>query len=152
MKCSAVSLHVDGLSNGDADFPRVSSKEKQTLRPGGEAEQGQAAKTILVVTETRSFRTQPFVFPDETNRVGKGWEGWLEGIERELRYFRITETRKTPQLFYGGKEIARPGKSQVKAYQTQKWQTNTFTPKKNNHHARYLGLKMRPHVGETTSA
>ena len=27
-----------------------------------------------------------------------------------------------------------------------------FTPKKNKHHARYLFLKMRPHVGETTSA
>ena len=106
-----VSLHIDGLSNGDADSSRVSSKEKQTLRPGGEAEQGQAAKTILVVTETRNFRTQPFVVPDETNRVGKGWEGWLEGIEREFRYFRITETRKTPQSFYGGTEITRPDKS-----------------------------------------
>ena len=27
-----------------------------------------------------------------------------------------------------------------------------FTPKKNKHHTRYLFLKMRPHVGETTSA
>ena len=27
-----------------------------------------------------------------------------------------------------------------------------FTPKKNKHHARYLFLKMRPHMGETTSA
>ena len=27
-----------------------------------------------------------------------------------------------------------------------------FTPKKNKHQARYLFLKMRPHVGETTSA
>ena len=27
-----------------------------------------------------------------------------------------------------------------------------FTPKKNKHHARYLFLKMRPHVGKTISA
>ena len=50
--------------------------------PGGEAEQGQeAAQAIRVVTETRNLRTQPFVVPDDTNRVGKAWEEWLEGIE-----------------------------------------------------------------------
>ena len=56
--------------------------------PGGEAEQGQeAAQVICVVTETRNLQTQPFVIPDETNRVGKVWEEWLEGIEQEFRYF-----------------------------------------------------------------
>ena len=73
MKSSVVSLHIDGLSNGDADSSRVSSKEKQTLRPGGEAEQGQAAKTILVVTETRNFRTQPFIVPGtKQNALARG--------------------------------------------------------------------------------
>ena len=50
-----------------------------------------AAQAIQVVTEARNLRTQPFIIPDEANNVGKAWEEWLEGIEREFRYFRITE-------------------------------------------------------------
>ena len=82
--------------------------------PGGEAEQGQeAAQAIRVVTETRNLQTQPFVIPDETNRIGKAWEEWLEGTEREFRYFRITEAvdKKDAIIIYGGKEIARLEKS-----------------------------------------
>ena len=77
--------------------------------PAGEAEQGQeAAQAIRVVTETRNLRTQPFVVLDDTNCVGKAWEEWLEGIEREFRYFRITEAvdKKDAIIIYGGKEIA----------------------------------------------
>ena len=129
--------------------------------PGGEAEQGQeAAQAIRVVTETRNLRTQLFVVPDDTNRVGKAWEEWLEGIEREFRYFRITEAvdKKDAIIIYGGKEIARlekslPDPETADVYLKLRTKLNDhFTPKKNKHHARYLFLKMRPHVGETTSA
>ena len=77
--------------------------------PGGEAEQGQeAAQAICVVTETRNLRTEAFVILDDTNYVGKAWEEWLEGSEREFRYFRITEAvdMKDAIIIYGGKEIA----------------------------------------------
>ena len=129
--------------------------------PGGEAEQGQeAAHAIRVVTETRNLRTQPFVVPDETNHIGKAWEEWLEGIEREFRYFRITEAvdKKDAIIIYGGKEIARlekslPNPETADVYLKLRTKLNDhFTPKKNKHHARYLFLKMRPHVGEITSA
>lgn len=126
--------------------------------PGGEA--GEAAQAIHVVTETRNLRAQPFVVPDETNRVGKAWEEWLEGIEREFRYFRITEAvdKKDAVIIYGGKEIARlekslPDPETADVYLKLRTKLNDhFTPKKNKHHARYLFLKMRPHVGESTSA
>ena len=78
--------------------------------PGSEAEQGQeAAHAIRVVIETRTLRTQSFIVLYETNRVGKAWEEWLEGIEREFRYFRIREAvdKKDAIIIYGGKEIAR---------------------------------------------
>ena len=58
--------------------------------PGGEADQGQEAVQafrVVLRDETINLRTQPSVVPDETNRVGKAWEEWLEGIEREFRYF-----------------------------------------------------------------
>ena len=82
--------------------------------PGGEAEQGQeAAQAIRIFTEKRNLRTQPFVVPDNTNRVGKAWEGWLEGIEREFRYLRITEAidKKDAIIICRGKKIARLEKS-----------------------------------------
>lgn len=78
--------------------------------PAEEAEQGQeAAQAIRVVTETKNLRIQPFVVPDGTNHVGKAWEEWPEGMEREFRYFRITEAvdNKDAIIIYGGKEIAR---------------------------------------------
>ena len=50
---------------------------------------GPAVQAIRVVTETRNLRKQPFTIPDETNAVGKAWQEWLEGIEREFRFFKI---------------------------------------------------------------
>ena len=117
--------------------------------PGGEAEQGQeVAQAICVVTETRNL--QPFVVPDDTNRVGRAWEEWLEGIEREFRYFRITEAvdKKEAIINYGGKEVARlekslPDPETAGVYLKLRTKLDDhFTPKKN--HARYLFLKMRP--------
>ena len=119
-----------------------------------------AAQAIQVVTETRNRRTQPFIIPDEVNSVGKAWEEWLEGFEREFRYFRITEAvdKKDAIIIYGGKKIARLEKSlpdpEVEdVYLKLRTELNNhFTPKKNKHHARYLFLKVRPHMGEATSA
>lgn len=94
------------------------------------------------------------MIPDETNSMGKAWEEWLEGIEREFHYFKIVEAVD----IYGGKEIARLEKSLPNAeiedvYEKLRTKLNEhFTPKKNKHYARYLFLKMRQHVGETTSA
>jgi hypothetical protein len=45
---------------------------------------------ITVVTETRNLRTLPFVQNEDLLSTGKQWEEWIEEIEREFRYFRIT--------------------------------------------------------------
>ncbi len=108
------------------------------------------------MTETRNLRTQPFVIPDEANSVGKAWEEWLEGIEHEFRYFRITQAidKKDAIIIYGEKEIARLEKilpdpeTAEDVYLKLRTKLNDhFTPKKNKHHARYLFLKMRTHMG-----
>ena len=43
------------------------------------------------------------------NAVGKAWQEWLEGIEREFRFFKISEAvdKKDAMIIYGGNEIAR---------------------------------------------
>ncbi len=64
---------------------------------------------IQVVTETRNLKTLPFIIPEDANIVGKEWEEWLEGIECEFRYFKISDPvdKKDALIIYGGKEIAR---------------------------------------------
>ena len=128
--------------------------------PGGET-QGWASETqeIRVVTETINLQSWPFVVLDEKNNVGKAWEEWLEGIEREFRYLKITGANDTKDaiIIYGSKEIAQLEKSLPDAEVEEacmRLRTKLkehFTPK-NKHHARYSFLKMRPHVGETMSA
>ena len=121
---------------------------------------GPAVQAIRVVTETRNLRTQPFAIPDEMNAMGKAWQEWLEGIEREFRFFKISEAvdKKDAMIIYGGNEIARlekslPDPETGDAYTKLRTKLNGHsTPKKNKHHARYLFLKVRPHVGETISA
>ena len=68
---------------------------------------------ITVVTETRNLRTISFIQNDDPLSTGKQWEDWLEGIEREFRYFKITqpEDKKDALLIYGGKELVRLEKS-----------------------------------------
>ena len=77
----------------------------------------------------------------------------MEEIERELRYFKISDPadKKDALIIYGGKEIARLEKSlpdpheDLYTYDKLKSKLNNyFTPKKNKHHARYLFLKLRP--------
>ena len=74
---------------------------------------GPAVQAIRVVTETRNLRTQPFIIPDEMNAVGKAWQEWLEGIEREFRFFKISEAvdKKDAMIIYEGNGIARLEKS-----------------------------------------
>ena len=75
----------------------------------------QAAKAapVRIVTETRNLRAQPFIPGDDQINTGKAWDDWIEEIEREFRYFRITDPldKKDALIIYGGKEIARLEKS-----------------------------------------
>ena len=91
--------------------------------------------------------------------TGKAWEEWLEEIEREFRYFRIThpQDKKDALIIYGGNEIARLEKSlpdsvgDLDAYQILRKKLNEyFLPKRNKHYARYTFLKMKPVEGEST--
>ena len=94
------------------------------------------------------------------NAVGKAWQEWLKGIEKEFRFFKISEAvdKKDAMIVYGGNEITRfekslPDPETGDVYTKLRTKSNGhFTPKENKHHARYLFLKMRPHVGETISA
>ena len=158
--CSLYILTV--LKIGDEDFSGVSSKEKRTLCL--EVKQSKVRKqhkrfASLLRRETfehshLSFRTIQVAL------ARRGRTEWLEGIEREFRYFRITEAvdKKDAIIIYGGKEIARlekslPDPETADVYLKLRTKLHDhFTPKKNKNHARYLFLKMRLHVGETKSA
>ncbi len=72
----------------------------------GEAE---PPTTVHVITETRNLRSSPFIAPEEPCATGNAWEEWLEAIEREFRYFKITDPidKKDALIIYGGKEVAK---------------------------------------------
>ena len=120
--------------------------------------------TVTIITESRNLRVLPFLPPEDQLSIGKAWEEWLEEIEREFRYFKITSVQdKTDAIIiYGGKEIARlarilPYKEdpncELYEYRKLKMRLNDyFIPKKNKHYARYMFLKMRPELEETTVA
>ena len=111
-----------------------------------------ANERVTVVTETRNLRTLPFRPSEDQLSTGKAWEDWLEGIEREFRYFRITSAvdQKDALIIYGGQEIARLEKSlpdsddsnsQLDVYQKLRKKLNEyFIPKKNKHYSRYMFL------------
>ncbi|CAG2193058.1 SLC30A2 [Mytilus edulis] len=113
---------------------------------------------ITVITETRNLRSQPFIQSDDQISTGKHWEEWMESIEREFRYFRITEPadKKDALIIYGGKDISRLERSLrdeegEDEYKVLKNKLNKYyLPKKNKHHARYLFLKMKPFKDEYT--
>ena len=115
---------------------------------------------VHVVTETRNLKAQPFIVPEDANMIGREWEEWIEGIEREFRYFKITEAmdKKDALIIYGGKEIARlekslPDPTDGNDYEKLKTKLNNhFIPKQNKHHARYQFLRMRPTTGESITA
>ncbi|VDI76125.1 Hypothetical predicted protein [Mytilus galloprovincialis] len=99
---------------------------------------------ITVITETRNLRSQPFIQSDDQISTGKHWEEWMESIEREFRYFRITEPadKKDALIIYGGKDISRLERSLrdeegEDEYKVLKNKLNKYyLPKKNKHHAR----------------
>ena len=70
-------------------------------------------EVTIVTTETRNLRELPFLPSEDQLSTGKAWEEWLDDIEREFRYFRISNPidRKDALIIYGGKEIARLEKS-----------------------------------------
>ena len=116
------------------------------------------------MTETRNLRALPFRPSEGQLSTGKAWEEWLEDIEREFRYFRISSPadRKDAMIIYGGKEIARLEKSlsdpddpdsQLNEYEKMRKKLNDyFSPRQNKHYSRYMFLKLRPFAGEATIA
>ena len=90
--------------------------------------------------------------------TGEKWDEWLEELEREMRFFRISNAadKKDAMLIYGGVEIRRLDKSLQDPQEGDDYAllkgklTDYFAPKKNAHYARYLFLKMRPQAGEST--
>ena len=119
---------------------------------------------VTVITESKNLRSLPFKPSEDQLSTGKAWEDWLEEIEREFRYFRITSPldKKDAIIIYGGQEIARLAKSlpdpedpdgELDVYQKLRKKLNDyFIPKRNKHYARYIFLKMPPDMGETTVA
>ena len=115
---------------------------------------------IRVTTETRNLRSQPFVVPEDPCETGKAWEDCLEEIEREFRYFKITEPidKKDVLIIYGGKELARLEKSlpdppDGDTYVKLRTKLNEhYLPRKNKYYSRYLFLKLQPNPEETIIA
>ena len=129
--------------------------------PDTEQADAGAAAPVQVITATRNLKSQPFIPGDDPIVEGKAWDYWLEEIEWEFIYFKITEplNKKDALIIYGGKEIARLEKSLpnptdgTNNYEKLRKKLNEyFKPKKNKHHARYVFLKMRPTHDETTNA
>ena len=85
---------------------------------------GPTVQAIRVVTETRNLRTQPFVIPDETNAVGKAWQEWLGGIEREFRFFKISEAVDKNIIFFSNHSTVKREKNRIDSScieKTQEW-------------------------------
>ena len=127
---------------------------------------GEAAQpiSVTVVSESRNLKARPFIPSDDQLATGKAWEDWLEQIEREFRFFKITQAmdRKDALIIFGGNEIARleknlpnpenTGEVPLDDYELLKKKINAhFLPQKNKHHARYILLKMRPEPEEPTA-
>jgi hypothetical protein len=125
-----------------------------------ETEPPSAPTTVRVITETRNLRSPPFIAPEEPCATGNAWEEWLEGIEREFRYFKITDPidKKDALIIYGGKQVAKlekslPNPEAGNPYEKLRTKLNNHClPKKNKHYARYQFLKLRPNPGESTSS
>ena len=120
---------------------------------------GNEAVTINT-TETWNLRALPFQITEDQLSTGKEWEDWLEAIEREFRYFKLSNPidKKDALIIYGRKEIAQlekslPDPTEESLNENEKLRkklNNYFMPKRNKHHARYIFLKSKPLAGETT--
>ena len=106
----------------------------------------------------RNLQSKPFIPYDDPMTKAKECEIWLEGIEREFRFFDITndQDKVDALIIYGGTEIARLEKSQPdqegngNKYTKLKTKLNDyFLPKKNKHYARYKFLSTKPQQNES---
>lgn len=61
------------------------------------------ALRITVVTENRNFRTLPFTPSEDHLTTGSQWEEWLEGIEREFRYF-ANQFKSKRRIYYNSEK------------------------------------------------
>ena len=79
-------------------------------RYGSEMAENEA---VTIVMESRNLRALPFRPSEDQLSTGKAWKDWIEGIEREFRYFKITNPQdmKDALIIYGGQEISRLEKS-----------------------------------------
>ena len=61
----------------------------------------------------RNLKIIPFTVDEDHIATGEKWDEWLDELEREMRYFRISdpEDKKDAMLIYGGVEIRRLDKS-----------------------------------------
>ena len=115
-----------------------------------------------VIYTSRNLNIMPFRPPENQLNVSKDREDWLEEIEREFRYFKITTPmdKRDAIIIYGGKNIARLARSlpepedprgKLDDYSKLRKKLNEyFIPKKNKYYARYIFLKMRPQKAEST--
>ena len=105
----------------------------------------------------RNLTIKPFTVDKDHKAMGEKWDEWLEELEREMRFFRISDAgnMKDTTLIYGGVEIRRLEKSlqdpkEGDAYVKLGGKLNNyFSPQKNVHYTRYLFLKTKQLVGES---
>ena len=126
------------------------------------AEGDRTQQQVTVITECRNLKAQPFMSSEDQISTGKAWEEWLEGIEREFRYFNISDpmSQKDAMIIFGGRELARLEKSLpdptgpgLNVYTKLRTKLNDyFMPKRNKHYSRYQFLNMRTTASETTAA
>ena len=101
----------------------------------------------------RNLRIKPFTVEEDHIAMGEKWEEWLDELERELRFFRISdaEDKKDAMLIYGGVEVRRLDKSLQDPSEGDLYaKLKGKLTKKKAHYARYLFLKTRPQAGEST--
>ena len=65
------------------------------------------ANTVTVVTESRNLKIAPFSHADDQISTGNGWQDWIEDIERQFRFFKITDAqdKQDASIIFGGKEM-----------------------------------------------
>ena len=117
-----------------------------------------------LVFKLRNLRALSFKPSDDQLTIGKDLEVWLEEIEREFRYFKLTSPldKKDAIIIYKGQQIARLARSlpdpedhkgEFDEYKKLRTKLNDyFISKRNRHYARYLFLKLRPEREESTVA
>ena len=106
----------------------------------------------------RNPTIKPFTVDEDHIATGEKWDEWLDELEREMRFFRISDAgdMKDAMLIYGGVEIRRLEKSlqdpkEGDAFVKLRGKLNNyFSPQKNVHYARYLFLKTKQLAGEST--